>query len=132
MNTELAITLAGCTYRQFDHWARRGYLGSNLQTPNGSGNPRTLNHDDATRLFLLATLVNKLHLTPPEAAHLADAASRLPAETTVYTYTLGAAATPTPAITLTINLQAFRDAATNRTTQPAPAPPPPAAPDPKP
>lgn len=58
---------AGITYRQFDHWIRRGYIKGG--TP-GSGNARDLDETETAVLALMSTLV-KSGMFPARAAQTA-------------------------------------------------------------
>jgi hypothetical protein len=57
-----------CTYRQFDHWATKGYIHATW-TP-GTGNVRTITRAEVTVLALMTDLVSA-GLTPTAAAALA-------------------------------------------------------------
>jgi len=64
---------AGITYRQLDHWIRRGYVTCIDRGPAATtGTPRRLTPEQLHRVRLLAALV-AAGLDPARAAHLLDA-----------------------------------------------------------
>jgi hypothetical protein len=72
LTSEQVCTLAGITYRQLDHWLRRGYVDcdrADLGVPVGTGNPRRYTPEQTHRIRLVASLVHA-GLSVPRAADL--------------------------------------------------------------
>lgn len=67
MNSSTAADRAGITYRQLDHWIRKGYINGALP---GSGNPRTINGHEADVVRDMAALV-RAGFRPDVAARIA-------------------------------------------------------------
>ena len=67
MNGPQAAKKAGITYRQFDHWIRRGYIAGGCP---GSGRRRDISADEFDVLARMAGLV-RAGVTPAAAAELA-------------------------------------------------------------
>jgi hypothetical protein len=59
MRASEACVIAGITYRQFDHWATKGYLPlvEDTDVSLGSGNRREISNEAAEHLVLMAELV---------------------------------------------------------------------------
>lgn len=72
----------GITYRQFDHWSSRGYLGGPSLTGHGTGNPRMLTNDQIRVLRRMGELVNR-GMTPAAASALARSETWSPEELAV-------------------------------------------------
>jgi DNA-binding transcriptional MerR regulator len=72
MNAREACILAGITYRQFDHWATKGYLPliEDDDTVLGSGHRRQISDDAAEHLAFMAELV-RAGVRPNRASDLA-------------------------------------------------------------
>lgn len=69
-DVETAMERYGVTYRRFDHWINRGFLGPDLQHP-GSGYTRLLDVETLRRAAALGALC-QIGLTPgPKAADIA-------------------------------------------------------------
>lgn len=67
MNTVQAAKRAGISYRQLDHWWRKGYIGDG--TFLGSGRTRELTRSQYTHLLRVAALV-KAGFRPDQACKL--------------------------------------------------------------
>lgn len=62
--------LAGISYRQLDHWVRKGYL--HADNPEcGSGHSRTFQDEEVEVAVIMGALVKKLTIEPEYAATLA-------------------------------------------------------------
>lgn len=68
MNSMSAAEQAGITYRQLDHWIRRGYIKGALP---GSGVQRDLNGHEVDVLRIMADLVGVVGMKPAAAAPVA-------------------------------------------------------------
>jgi len=69
LSSDEVAEYAGITYRQLDHWLRRGYIPAPGTTSGetGSGNRRRWTQAEADRVALMASLVGE-GLTVPAAA----------------------------------------------------------------
>jgi hypothetical protein len=59
LTSEQVCELAGITYRQLDHWLRRGYITCDrvdLVAPVGTGNPRRYTPEQTHRIRLVASV----------------------------------------------------------------------------
>lgn len=65
--------LTGASYRQLDHWVRRGYVGD-PDAPHGSGIRRCWTPDEVRRADVLMRLSQLGVLTPGRAYHQLDEA----------------------------------------------------------
>lgn len=70
MNSADLCARTGVTYRQLDHWARKGYLGATAQDTHGSGNARDWTLPEAAKVERMALLV-RAGMSPASAAHWA-------------------------------------------------------------
>lgn len=70
MNAPQAALRAGITYRQFDHWWRKGWIGSG---PIGQGHLREITAPEMRRIMRLAALVSA-GMNPQLAAAALDRA----------------------------------------------------------
>lgn len=69
-DVETAMERYGVTYRRFDHWINRGYLGPDLQYP-GTGYTREIDPETLRRAAALGLLC-QIGVTPgPKAADIA-------------------------------------------------------------
>lgn len=73
MNGKDAAAQAGVTYRQWDFWSTRGYLGPRLATGAGSGNASRVREAEVARARIMGELVRGLGLTPEAASRVAEA-----------------------------------------------------------
>jgi hypothetical protein len=64
-------THAGISYRQLDHWARKGYLGHAAQAHVGTGYTRDWTYTETAKVERMALLV-KAGMGPAAAARIAD------------------------------------------------------------
>ena len=53
----VALKLAGVTYRQLDHWARTGLIGSSIRKAAGHGSRRVYSFEDLVALRVVARLL---------------------------------------------------------------------------
>lgn len=67
MNSKTAAERAGITYRQLDHWIRKGYVNGSLP---GQGNPRRIPEPEADIVRDMAALV-RAGFRPEVAARIA-------------------------------------------------------------
>lgn len=72
--TRDVMRLSGATYRQIDHWCRRGFLGERLTASTGSGYERTFTYLEVRQVVLGRELI-ALGVNPEKA--LAYAAQML-------------------------------------------------------
>jgi DNA-binding transcriptional MerR regulator/predicted RNase H-like HicB family nuclease len=54
----VALKLAGVTYRQLDHWARTGLIGSSIRKAAGHGSRRVYSFEDLVALRVVARLLD--------------------------------------------------------------------------
>lgn len=66
MRTDEILPLAGITYRQLDHWTRKGYLGD-IPAP-GSGNQRYYTDEQVEHICIMARMVRSLGMPPVHAS----------------------------------------------------------------
>lgn len=81
MNASMCADRAGISYRQFDHWCRRGYIPD--VASKGSGNERELTRDQFAYVMKLAKLV-KAGVNVHAAA---EALKKLDADVTTFALT---------------------------------------------
>jgi len=71
MRLSTLVGYRGLSYRQLDHWARRGFLGPALARGPGSGTERNLSAADVERIKTIADLLDA-GFRLPAAARLAN------------------------------------------------------------
>jgi DNA-binding transcriptional MerR regulator len=69
MRTHDAAALAGVSYRQVNHWQRRGWVRAEHPNGDGSGRPYLMTDEEVRLLVLMGRLV-RAGFTPERAAGL--------------------------------------------------------------
>lgn len=64
--TRDVMRMSRATYRQIDHWCRRGFLGERLQAVTGSGYERTFTYPE-TRQAVIGNSLVTLGINPEKA-----------------------------------------------------------------